>query len=268
MSKLVYFLIISVLILFIFGLQKMWFFPPNTEGVRVLMYHKISDGKTDYLTVNIEQFESHLKHLQSLDYQYITTQNLIDFYSKKIALPSKPILLTFDDGYLNNLTLAYPILKRHNALATIFIPSHFVGQKTSWDIDAEMTMSLENLKQLDPSVFSLALHSHEHINYQNLSLEDIEKDVLQNLDFFTKNNLPFAPALAYPYGGRPKNVDVLRGMKNVFEKHKIQLAFRIGNRINSFKIKDLYELKRIDIRGTDSFETFKKKVEKGRERLF
>ena len=246
----------------------MWFLPFHTEGVRVLMYHKISEEKTDYLTVNIEQFESHLKHLQSLDYQYITTQNLIDFYCEKIALPSKPILLTFDDGYLDNLTLAYPILKRYNALATIFIPSHFVGQKTSWDSVAEMTMSLENLRQLDPSVFSLALHSHEHISYQNLSLEDIEKDVLQNLNFFTKNNLPFAPALAYPYGGRPKNAAILRGMKNVFEKHKIQLAFRIGNRINPFKIKDFYELKRIDIRGTDSFETFKKKVAKGRERFF
>jgi peptidoglycan/xylan/chitin deacetylase (PgdA/CDA1 family) len=240
---------------------------PTPKGIRVLMYHKISTTKTDFLTVSTAQFESHLKHLQSLNYQFITAQELIDFYLKKQALPNKPLLLSFDDGYLNNLEWAYPILKKYKAKATIFIPSNYVGSTNQWDNGNDLILSIEQLKNLDPSVFELGLHSHTHINFKNLTIEKIEKEVHENIAFFLDNNIPYTPVLAYPYGGRPRG-DLFFIMLKIFKTYGIQAAFRIGNKVNPFNIKHLYELKRIDIRGTDSFEDFKKKVEKGRVTLF
>jgi hypothetical protein len=76
------------------------------------------------------------------------------------------------------------------------------------------------------------------------------------------------PVLAYPYGARPKDADILRGIKKHFKSQNILAAFRIGNKINSLKIKDLYELNRIDIRGTDSMSNFKKKIIFGKIVLF
>jgi peptidoglycan/xylan/chitin deacetylase (PgdA/CDA1 family) len=233
------------------------------KGVRVLMYHKFATENCDFLTVTTTQFETQLIYLKTENYQFITAQNLLDFYIDNKPLPPKPLLLTFDDGYVNNLELAYPILKKHGAKATIFIPTSFVGTTNKWDNGSDAIMSLEQLKSLDPSVFELALHSHEHRNYADLNVAEIASDVAQNVTFFKKNNLNYTPVFAYPYGGRPKN-EIKMGMIYSFKTFGIQAAFRIGNRVNSLKIKDLYELNRIDMRGTDAYWIFKWKVRVGR----
>jgi hypothetical protein len=75
--------------------------------------------------------------------------------------------------------------------------------------------------------------------------------------------------LAYPYGGYPKKDEIKKcRMKNLFREKRINFALRIGNRINGWPLIDDYEIKRIDIRGTDSFFTFKTKLKKGRAKLF
>jgi peptidoglycan/xylan/chitin deacetylase (PgdA/CDA1 family) len=239
---------------------------PEPKGIRVLMYHKIAKCETDFLTVSIEQFEMHLKYLQSLDFQYITAQQLLDFHLENNPLPKNTILLTFDDGYVNNLDLAYPILKKYHAKATIFIPTAYVGKTNEWDKGNDPILSVEQLKTLDPSVFELALHSHSHINFNNILIDVIEKEIENNTAFFIENKIPFTPVLAYPYGSRPDGKTFL-AMIDIFKQRNIKAAFRIGNSVNSFKIKDLYELKRIDVRGTDSFPDFKKKVKHGRLKL-
>jgi peptidoglycan/xylan/chitin deacetylase (PgdA/CDA1 family) len=237
------------------------------KGIPVLMYHKFDELKTDMLTVTKTQFEEHLKYLQVNDYQTITAQNLIDFYEKNTPIPAKPILLTFDDGYLNNLNLAYPILQKFHAKATIFLPTSYIGDTNKWDAGDEVLMSLSQLKSLDPALIEFGLHSHKHQNFKHLNLAEMEKDLLACQQFFKENNLPFVQALAYPYGGRPKDKFVLKSMKNLFQESGIRAAFRIGNKVNSLKIKDIYEINRIDIRGTDSFFQFKMKL-KGRLKLF
>jgi peptidoglycan/xylan/chitin deacetylase (PgdA/CDA1 family) len=230
------------------------------KGVRILMYHKFSTSETDFLTVTTAQFDEQLNYLQTNDYQFITIQQLIDFYKKNQPLPPRPVLLTFDDAYVSQLELAYPILQKYKAKATVFVPTAYIGQGSNWDEIASPIMSFEQLKNLPPSVFSLALHTHTHPNFKKLSLPEIEHDMDACLQYFTVHNLPFSPVLAYPYGARPKDAVILRGMKTYFQNCGIVFAFRIGNRINPLKVKDLYELNRIDIRGTDSFKQFKKKI--------
>jgi hypothetical protein len=57
-------------------------------------------------------------------------------------------------------------------------------------------------------------------------------------------------------------------MKDLFRDFKFDFALRIGNRINHVPFNDPYELKRIDIKGTDSMYTFTIKLRKGRQKLF
>jgi peptidoglycan/xylan/chitin deacetylase (PgdA/CDA1 family) len=253
----------SLSIFFFFLIVFCFVFMRPRKGVRVLMYHKFSTELNDFLTVTIAQFEAQLAYLKSENYQFITAQNLLDFYINNKPLPSKPLLLTFDDGYVNNLELAYPILKKYDAKATIFIPTSFVGKTNKWDNGNDGIMSLEQLKSLDPSVFELALHSHEHRNYADLSVAEIASDVARNVAFFKQNNLNYTPVFAYPYGGRPEN-EIKIGMIYAFNTFGIKAAFRIGNRVNSLKIKYLYELNRIDMRGADGFWVFKWKVRVGK----
>ena len=263
-----YLLIFCLIALFAVVLWQIGLIRLNTEGVRILMYHKFSTSETDFLTVTTTQFEEQLNYLQTNDYQFISLQQLLDFYITKKPLPHRPILLTFDDAYVSQLDLAYPILHKHGAKATVFVPTAYVGQGSNWDTHPAPIMSLEQLKNLDPSVFSLALHTHTHPNFKKISLPEIAHDMDACLQYFASHNLPFSPVLAYAYGARPKDTDILRGMKNHFQSQNILAAFRIGNRINPLKVKDLYELNRIDIRGTDSIDNFKKKIIFGKIMLF
>lgn len=236
--------------------------PP--KGLRVLMYHKFSNGETDYLTVNAQQFEEQLAFLKSENYTFIKLSDVLKNIETGEKLPVNALLLTFDDAYVSQRALAEPILKKYNATAAMFIPSAFVGNQSSWDDNAAPLLSVAKLKKLDPSVWELGLHSHSHFNFNTAPLEVILSDVYVNIYFFKEQKLALTPALAYPYGAYPKtgkkSVDMMEGFDNL----GVKAAFRIGNRVNPYPLSKKYEIQRIDVRGTESFENFTFKVKYGK----
>ena len=239
---------------------KRVFMPEAAPTLRILMYHKIDPLRSDALTVSVPQLEEQLSYLQKNGYQFLFINEL----TATEQLPPKAVLLTFDDAYLNNLEYAYPILKKYGAKATIFVPTAYVGKSSSWDTPAEPLLSLVQLKALDKTVFELGLHSHTHQNFQDSSTAEIRQEMVENLDFFVRNQLPYVPALAYPYGGRPENAEARAAMYAILTELGIKYAFRIGNRLNTWPVENQYEMQRLDVRGTDSFAVFKSKLKWGK----
>lgn len=254
-------MVLIIVGLLILALFSFWLVRKQDGKLRVLMYHKVDENRRDMLTVTAEQLDQHLFYLRKRGYDFISIRNLFNLSSP----PSNGILLTFDDAYVNNLEFAYPILKKHGACATIFVPTAYVGDSSQWDIKAEPLLSVESLQNLDPEIFDLGLHSHTHRNYGDLSEEALEEDLRRNIQFFRDNKLPFVPAFAYPYGGRPKDKNRKKFMQQVMSQLGISMAFRIGNRLNSWPLSKPYEIQRIDIRGTDSLEIFARKVKWGKQ---
>lgn len=98
----------------------------------VLYYHSIAPKKDrswykSYLTYELVYFEDLLKYLVSKKYTFLTLDEY--FEQKKHKSSSKNICLTFDDGCLDNFIYVYPLLKKFNAKATIFISSEFIQDK-------------------------------------------------------------------------------------------------------------------------------------------
>jgi peptidoglycan/xylan/chitin deacetylase (PgdA/CDA1 family) len=243
-------------------------FPEMGNGLRVLMYHKFSPDSTDYLTVRTADFDRQLAYAVAEGYQFVSMQQVLDCYTTQKALPPKPLLLTFDDAFRSQREEALPILQKYGAKATIFVPTAHIGKDSSWEKDPEAVMNWAELKNLPPSVIECAPHTHQHPNYKNLPLAAIQADVDSCLQSLAQHQLPFVPVFAYAFGARPKNAAILRGMKSHFSARGIHLAFRIGNWVNPLKANDLYELKRIDVRGNELFEVFKQKLKYGRAYLF
>lgn len=232
----------------------------SKKSLRVLMYHKVDPSNSDMLTVTANQLESHLMYLLSSGYQVVSLKDVMD----NQPLKNKSVVLTFDDAYLNNLEYAYPILKKYKVQATIFVPSAYIGHSSNWDLFPEKLLSIDELKNVDSAVFDLALHTHTHPNFADLSIEQIEEELKRNINFFKTNHLTFVPALAYPYGGRPQDETTKQLMYKMMSDLGIQWAFRIGNRLNIWPLKNKYEIERLDIRGTDSMATFKRKLKWGK----
>lgn len=237
----------------------------SQRGIPVLMYHKVLPDQADDLTVSVSQLEEHIQYLQLNGYQILPLERLKTSALAKAELTLKPAFLTFDDGYLNNLEYAYPLLVKYNVPATIFLPTNFIGKKSAWDKQADNLMSIEQLKSLNPAIITFGLHSHTHRNYKTLGIDQITDDLQKNIRYFKDNELPFVAAFAYPYGGRPKNKTTLRQMKQIMQSLGVVMAFRIGNRLNK-SYSNVYELQRIDIKGTDSLAIFRKKI-KGKMKI-
>lgn len=96
--------------------------------VPVLMYHAVSDDTQNPYAISPALFETHISSLLNDGYTPVFLSELCDYVENGKALPQKPVCITFDDGYLDNYTTAFPILKKYNAKATMFIIGVSVGK--------------------------------------------------------------------------------------------------------------------------------------------
>lgn len=90
----------------------------------VLMYHYVLDtelAKKDKRIVTPETFEKQIRFLKVNDYNVISLEEFAKFLKEKKGLPKNTVVLTFDDGHLDNYENAYPILKKYKLPATMFV---------------------------------------------------------------------------------------------------------------------------------------------------
>jgi len=102
----------------------------NNDIVPVIMFHSVGLEKSDwcfsYVSESLMTFEKKIKALVSSGYQFIFWQDLYNHMSGLRSAPEKSIMLTFDDGYLDNWVYVFPIIKKYGAKATIFVNPDFV----------------------------------------------------------------------------------------------------------------------------------------------
>ncbi len=113
----------------------------NTVSLPILMYHGITDlsASVNEYTILKDDFEADLIWLGKHGYTTVTAKQLADYVEKGSALPDKPVLITFDDGYANNYTLAFPLLKKYHMNAVISV----IGDKVD-ESSGDMYRNLAN----------------------------------------------------------------------------------------------------------------------------
>jgi peptidoglycan/xylan/chitin deacetylase (PgdA/CDA1 family) len=121
--------------------------PAVTAKVPILMYHHVSAQPThnalDFsLTVKTPDFAAQMDYLAKNGYHPITLTDLFDNLYYGMALPAQPIILSFDDGYEDNFTDAFPILQRHHFVAELNIITGFIGGRyLTWNQIRQMAAS-------------------------------------------------------------------------------------------------------------------------------
>jgi peptidoglycan/xylan/chitin deacetylase (PgdA/CDA1 family) len=108
----------------------------------IAMYHSVAPAvpKGDVLTVSVKAFDRQMEFLKKHKYNVITLEEAGELIKNKKKVPARAIVLTLDDGYKDNYTYAFPVLKKYNLPATIFIVVNEVGKPgwLSWDQIKEM----------------------------------------------------------------------------------------------------------------------------------
>ena len=231
--------------------------------IPVLMYHRVHESEKDFLTVSTTQLEKQFNYLKRKKYNTISVKQLIYFQLGKGELPSHPILITFDDAHDSFQKLALPILNQFGFQATVFIPTNLLGTNHVDCGEILDVKSIQKIQDENPNI-EYALHTHNHLDISQLSEKELENEISENISFFKKNEINFTSSLAYPYGARPKTEFERNKLKSIFQKLGIESAFRIGNRLNPREIKELFDINRLDMRGTDSYLNFLFKINFGK----
>ncbi|MEF9991804.1 MAG: polysaccharide deacetylase family protein [Peptostreptococcaceae bacterium] len=245
-------------------------------SIPILMYHhfELDKNKTNDMTVYKSDFEKQMKYLKENGYTTINTKDLEKFIKGEKNIPDKSVMITADDGYRSNYKVMYPILKKLNMKATIFIIGQSIDNskntqnqvpKLTWGdigemyksglIDIECHTYNSHVKGNTPSgekgIFSSAIIGESEREYEKRINEDIKKNINS-----IEANLNYKPkAFAYPYGewsGTSENILKQNGIKLTF------LAF--GGKENN--VKDSCLLKRIGIPGSYTVDDLKKELQK------
>ena len=182
-------------------------FANDNVVVPALMYHNINDDYEDKnasVEISGQMFKEQMLALKENGYTSIFFNEYLDAVNNKKELPEKPILITFDDGYLNNFTVGYPILKETGMKATIFIVTGRMGLQgavTYPHFTWQQALEMEKSGYIDIQSHT-QYHSHlPMISNSNLTLE------LRKSKFIIEKNLgKKVNILAYPYGEWNENV--------------------------------------------------------------
>ena len=150
--------------------------------IPILMYHALTKNaeEASSTVITVESFKEQIAALDAAGYESIFFGDLLSYVKEGTPLPEKPILITFDDGYLSNLTLAGPILEEYGHKATVSVIGITAGCDTYKDTGVPIYphFSLEAAKMAYGSrIFDFQSHTYDM--HQNELDEDPRKGMLQ-----------------------------------------------------------------------------------------
>ena len=226
--------------------------------IAVVMYHGLIDdtSKQNKYFIDPKYFEEDLKYLNENGFQTIFASELINHFEKNTPLPEKPVLLTFDDGYYNNYTFAYPLLKKYNCKAVIS-PIGYPADEAVKETKQNTFYSQCTWKQLkemsDSGLVEIQNHTYDlhHIdngrngakNNPNENFEEY-KNILSN-DLLKFNQRMFEEigkypeSVVFPFGARSKqSIEIVQSLG-------FKAAFDCEEKINTLSSpKDLFYIHR------------------------
>lgn len=251
--------IILLIILIIFSAKYPWWLPEK-KGIIVLMYHHIYkyDETCDLgkpLYVDPENFSKQMDFLLRHKYTPITLEELSKSYKNGVfKLPKKSVLITFDDGWLDNYTKAFPILKEKNIKANIFISCNFIGQKNC------MTWG-QVLEMKNCGLISFGSHTVNHpTDIQTLDDDNILKELKESKKLLEEKLNIKIDSFAYPSGKGAIN----KKIRNMVFNSGYSFDFSTKRGITSFKWNKEKAIKRLYIKENHNLFDFYLLVTKGK----
>lgn len=136
-----------------------------TANVPVLMYHHIDEEGNDDVNISSALFEAQMAALAEEGYTAVFPDDLAAYVYEGKALPDKPVVITFDDGYLSNYEYAWPILEKYGMKATIFVIGSTIGNTEHYkDTDYPITPHFsyeQGAEMVASGVISIQSHTYD-----------------------------------------------------------------------------------------------------------
>ena len=218
----------------------------NDKGIPIVMYHSIGYEKGNIARVTKENFKEQMKYLKDNGYATLTLNDAYDFFINNKPVPEKSIVLTFDDGYMDNYVEALPILKEFGLKATIFVITDLVDKDPNY-------MTISQLKEMQSQGIEIESHTVYHEHLKQLSYEKQVTTLKGSKEFLEKVLNKKIKYVAYPYGEYSQ--ETLKVVQEVGYTLAVTTAGRWSDKADG-----ILTLDRVFISGAASLDTFIERI--------
>ena len=208
----------------------------------ILMYHYVSPipiGTDSYrreLTVEPEIFALHMQYLHDDSYSTVSLLDLHNALKFGIVLPNKPIILTFDDGYIDHYESAFPILKSYGLQATFFIITGHI------DEGYPEHLNWEQIIEMAAAGMEIGSHSKHHLDLRNKGFDYLVYELLGS--YQTLMSELGDPPLSFSYPSGFYDTAAIQVVRSI--PYRIAVSTEPGDR---HTLDDIFTVRRIRIYG-------------------
>ncbi len=250
-----------------------WWRRKVTGGIPVLMYHKVGTApkgsQLGKLWVTTAEFREQMLYLKQNGYTTLNFCDMRDIELGKMKRPEKPVVVTFDDGYANNYTDAYPVLRELGLKGCIFLVYETIDSHNSWhNPDSEPWVPMLTWAQVkemqDSGVVEFGSHTMKHRNLPTIPLDQVRWELTESKKRIEEKLGREMVGFAYPYGAGAFVPEVRKAAREAGYRYD----FSIKQGISPFPWNpDSGPLKRLFIRGDDFMVDFHLNMTRGRARF-
>lgn len=217
--------------------------------ILILTYHDFTIEEGSSYDMNIVEFEKQMDYLAAHNYSVISLSELLKGL-KGGQLPPKPVVITIDDGFKSNYTLAYPVLKKYNFPAILFLYTNFIEKNNG-------SLTWEEIKEMTKNNIEIGSHTLSHCNLlkyrKNENYETyltrIRKEIFLSKEILESKIGRKVKFFAYPYGAYSstiKDLAIQAGYEGILN----------ANSMNNILNANPFSLNRQIIFGQNSFNSF------------
>lgn len=233
-----------------------------TRGVPVLMYHAFAqpgEPATRHV-ISRHRFVLHMLVLRLLRYQVVGLEQLLLPTGRQSLPPRRKVVITIDDGYMDNYEVAFPILRRFGYPATVFLVSGRIGQTNDWDADGELAgrslLDRPRILEMADGGIRFGAHTKTHPCLPSLAAAGAGEEVSGSRRDLEHTLRTTVDTFAFPYGD--------------WDAEAVQAARRAGflgacttRPRPSYPDGQPMLIDRIEMRGNDSLIVFLRKLRRG-----
>jgi peptidoglycan/xylan/chitin deacetylase (PgdA/CDA1 family) len=155
------------------------------RSLRVLMYHKVNNRPGNPLTMPVSLFDEQMGQLRELGYNVVDLQAVLDHYVDGKRLPPRAVLITFDDGYHDNLDNASQVLRRYGYPAVLFVPIGYLGDSRPLPHEERLasqgivnrTVDWTELAALEQEGIRIESHGISHRPLADLEIDEAAREI-------------------------------------------------------------------------------------------
>jgi peptidoglycan/xylan/chitin deacetylase (PgdA/CDA1 family)/GT2 family glycosyltransferase len=224
------------------------------RGPVILNYHALtSSDRGGRFVLPVSRFAKQMSWLRRRGYEVASLDEVLNHWREYRFPPARLVVITFDDGYEDAASLAYPVLKRHGFPGTFFVVTQCVGGTNRWSANPEVAgrplLSWEGIRELKHRGVDFGSHTRSHPALDSLPLQEVERELSGSRDDLVRELGCSRISLAYPYGRQSADAQAAA------ERAGFGCALGVEAGINDPAV-PRFSLRRTEIHGRDSLLQF------------